>query len=224
MIETPSRHISWLGASLLALGTACVQADPLAFPASPARQGGRTGPNDPDYARAAVEYAVKPAGQGGVSAALVVKITRISRCTGCGMAQATSTPRQYQPPGRLVVVCDAPHGPVDGYRVAYEICRDWNRKAQWVALHCGVGSCGDPTGAEQYPANPVDWQTFVNKPWAHQRAELSAGKRRLSGRSAGHRQTQALIARRHPGSALALLKPPYGTAGTSGLPLAGMNM
>jgi hypothetical protein len=37
----------------------------------------------------------------------------------------------------------------------------------------GVGAtCGDPTGAEQYPANPVDWQTFVNKPWART-SELS---------------------------------------------------
>ncbi|MFO1235309.1 MAG: hypothetical protein U1E47_09825 [Rivihabitans pingtungensis] len=99
------------------------------------------------------------------------------------MAQATSTPRQYQPPGRLVVVC-ALHGPVDGYRVAYEICRDWN-KLKWVATctlkGCGwrlarpIGvaqTCGDPTGAEQYPANPVDWQTFVNKPWART-SELS---------------------------------------------------
>ena len=70
------RHISWLGASLLALGTACVQADPLAFPASLQGKAIELAPNDPDYARAAVEYAVKPAGQGGVSAALVVKITQ----------------------------------------------------------------------------------------------------------------------------------------------------
>lgn len=58
------RHISWLGASLLALGTACVQADPLAFPASLQGKAVELAPNDPDYARAAVEYAVKPAGQG----------------------------------------------------------------------------------------------------------------------------------------------------------------
>ena len=36
---------------------------PTRLSGQPARQGGRTGPNDPDYARAAVEYAVKPAGQ-----------------------------------------------------------------------------------------------------------------------------------------------------------------
>ncbi len=26
-------------------------------------------------------------------------------------------------------------------------------------------TCGDPSGAEQYPANPVGWQTFINEPW-----------------------------------------------------------
>lgn len=180
------RHISWLGASLLALGTACVQADPLAFPASLQGKAVELAPNDPDYARAAVEYAVKPAGQGGVSAALVVKIT-----------QDIPVYRMWNGPGDVNAQgntnrlggwwsYDAPHGPVDGYRVAYEICRDWN-KLKWVAtctlkagavVAIGPGqsvsaqTCGDPTGAEQYPANSVDWQTFVNKPWART-SELS---------------------------------------------------
>ena len=180
------RHIFWLGAALLTLAGAQAQADTLALPASLQGKAVKLAPSDPDYARAAVENAVKPAGQGGVSDAIVVKIT-----------QDIPVYRMWNGPGDVNAQgntnrmggwwsYDAPKGAVEGYRKAYEICNDWN-KLKWVAtctlkagavVAIGPGqsvsaqTCGDPTGVEQYPANKVDWQTFVNKPWARS-SELS---------------------------------------------------
>jgi hypothetical protein len=102
-----------------------------------------------------VEYAVKPAGQGGVSAALVVKIT-----------QDIPVYRMWNGPGDVNAQgntnrlggwwsYDAPHGPVDGYRVAYEICRDWN-KLKWVAT-CTLKA--GPAATRPAPSNtrPTRW-------------------------------------------------------------------
>lgn len=132
---------------------------------------------DPDYARAAVGNAVKPAGQGGISAALVVRVT-----------QDIPVYRLWNGPGKQDVRTnrmggwwsyDAPKGPVSKYRSDYEICLTWNELA-WVAtctlkkdsvVAIGPGqsvsaeTCKDPTGKENYPANATGWQTYVDQPW-----------------------------------------------------------
>lgn len=136
-------------------------------------------PTDPDYARAMVSAAVKPAGMGGVSDALVVKTS-----------QDITVYRMWNGPNRLDArgntnrlggwwSYDAPAGSAAGYRRNYEICLGWN-DLTWVAtctlkagavVAIGPGqsvsaeTCGDPTGHEQYPANGRDWQLYLDKPW-----------------------------------------------------------
>ena len=181
-----NRHVSWLGAALLTLAGGQAQADGLTLPASLQGKAVELATSDPDYARAAVEYAVKPAGQGGVSAALVVQIIQ-----DIPVYRMWNGPDDVNAQGNTNRLgswwsYDAPRGTVEDYRVAYEICRDWN-KLKWVAtctlkagavVAIGPGqsvsaqTCGDPTGAEQYPADPIDWQTFINQPWSRA-SELS---------------------------------------------------
>lgn len=135
---------------------------------------------DPDYARANVNNAVKPAGMGGVSEALVVRIT-----------QDIPVFRMWNGPGKLDArgntnrlggwwSYDKSVGPVEKYRKDYEICNAWNdltwvavctlKKGAVVAIGPGQSvsaeTCGDPTGKESYPANAKDWQTYIDKPWA----------------------------------------------------------
>lgn len=136
-------------------------------------------PTDPEYARAVVGNAVKPAGQGGVSEALAVKITK-----------DIPVYRMWNGPGKLDArgntnrlggwwAYDAPKGPVDKYRKDYEICQTWNDLAYVAKCTLKAGAvvtigpgqsvsaetCGDPTGKESYAANAKDWQTYVDKPW-----------------------------------------------------------
>ena len=135
---------------------------------------------DPDYARAVVASAIKPAGQGGVYAALVVRITEeipVYRMWN-GPAKTDARGNTNRLGGWWSY--DAPAGPVGKYRTDYEICLGWNELA-WVAtctlkkgsvVAIGPGqsvspeTCGDPTGQERYPANATGWQTYVDKPWA----------------------------------------------------------
>lgn len=135
---------------------------------------------DPDYGRAAVGSAVKPAGQGGVSAALVVRVTEdipVYRLwNGPGKKDARGNTNRMGGWWSY----DAPTGPVSKYRADYEICLVWNELA-WVAtctlkkgavVAIGPGqsvsaeTCNDATGKENYPANATGWQTYVDKPWA----------------------------------------------------------
>ncbi len=60
---------------LLALGSPLALADTLTLPSQLTGKAVLLNPDDPDYARASVENAVKPAGMGGVYAALVVRLT-----------------------------------------------------------------------------------------------------------------------------------------------------
>ena len=135
--------------------------------------------SDPDYARAEVSGAIKPAGQGGISDALVVRLT-----ADVPVYRMWSGPEKLDSAGRTNRLgswwsYDAPKGTQAGYRAAYEICLSWNdltwmetctlKKGAVVAIGPGQSvsatTCGDLNGKESYPANPKDWQTYIAKPW-----------------------------------------------------------
>jgi len=169
--------------SLLAL-SAPVYAE-LPFPAQLTGKAVPLTAADPDYTRAVVTAAVKPNGMGGVSDALVVRITEdipVYRMWN-GPAKKDARGNTNRLGGWWSY--DAPTGVVGGYRSNYEICQGWN-DLTWVArctlkagavVAIGPGqsvapeTCGDPTGKENYAANTRDWQLYVDKPWARS-AEL----------------------------------------------------
>lgn len=167
--------------ALLALAAgAQAQAQTLSLPGKLSGVAQVLSPTDADYARAVVGSAVKPAGMGGVSDALVIRIT-----------QDINVYRMWNGPTKIDArgntnrlggwwAYDAPQGTVNDYRTNYEICQGWN-DLTWVAkctlkagavVAIGPGqsvaadTCGDPTGKESYPANGRDWQLYVDKPWA----------------------------------------------------------
>lgn len=158
---------------------ACAQPSP-ALPGPLAGKAVVLAPTDPDYARAVVGSAVKLAGQGGVSEALVVRIT-----ADIPVWRMWNGPAKVDAYGRTNRIggwwsYDAPRGTVAEYRVNYEICKGWNdltwmakctlKAGSVVAIGPGqsvsAATCGDVTGQENYPANPRDWQTYIDKPWA----------------------------------------------------------
>ncbi len=134
-------------------------------------------PSDPDYARADIAGAVKPAGMGATSEAIVVKLT-----ADVPVYRMWNGPQKLDANGRTNRIgswwaYDAPKGTQADYRKAYEICVGWN-DLTWVAtctLKAGAvvavgpgqsvsaATCGDVTGKESYPANAVDWQTYISK-------------------------------------------------------------
>lgn len=171
--------ISTLTAAMLAMAASGALAAGLTLPEILRGKAQVLSASSPDYARAAVSSAVKPAGMGGVSEALVVKITQdipvYRMWNGPGVLDARGNTNRLGSWWSY----DAPHGTVGGYRVGYEICTAWNT-LKWMAtctlkagavVAIGPGqsvsaeTCGDPTGVEQYPDNPLEWQTFVNQPW-----------------------------------------------------------
>lgn len=152
----------------------------LATPHLPASLAGHAvvlAPDDPDAARAGATSAVKPPGQGGLTEAVVVRLT-----ADVPVWRAWSGPEKKDSRGNTNRIgqwwsADAPHGTRDGYRRSYEICVGWN-DLTWMAkctLHKGavvtVGpgqsvsaeTCASPD--ESYPANPVDWQLFIATAW-----------------------------------------------------------
>lgn len=158
-------------------GPACAD---LSLPAQLSGKAVVLSPSDPDYARAVVGSAVKPAGMGGVSEALVVKITQdipVYRMWN-GPAKVDARGNTNRLGGWWSY--DAPQGSVTKYRADYEICKAWNdltwmatctlKQGAVVAIGPGQSvsaeTCGDPTGQEQYAANASGWQTYVDKPWA----------------------------------------------------------
>lgn len=140
-------------------------------------------PADADYAKANVASAVKAEGLGGVSTAMVVKLSQDMPVYRMWSGPVTSGNNN-----RLGGwwAFDAPRGTREGYRRAYEICGTWNQLA-WVAtctlkqgavVAIGPGqsvspaTCGDSSGYERYDANGRDWQVYVDKAWTRT-AELS---------------------------------------------------
>ena len=135
---------------------------------------------DPDEARADLASAVKPAGEGGITQGIVVRLT-----ADVPMWRMWSGPTKKDASGRTNRMgqwwsYDAPHGTQAGYRIAYEICDSWNdltyvarctlKKGAVVAIGPGnsvsAKTCGDATGKESYPANTRDWQVWISKIWA----------------------------------------------------------
>lgn len=167
-------------APLVALALCSAAHAQLSLPAQLAGKAAVLAATDPDYPRAVVTSAVKPAGMGGVTEALVVKIT-----------QDIPVYRMWNGPAKLDTrgntnrlggwwSYDAPKGTVADYRANYEICMGWN-DLSWVAtctlkagavVAIGPGqsvspeTCGDPTGKESYAVNTRDWQLYLDKPWA----------------------------------------------------------
>lgn len=135
---------------------------------------------DADYARAVIASAIKPAGEGGVVEGTVIRLKQ-----DVSVWRMWSGPNRKNASGLTNRIggwwgYDAPKGTQAQYRTAYEICNGWN-DLTWVAkctlkagavVVIGPGqsvsaqTCGDVTGAETYPANQKDWQTYVDKPWA----------------------------------------------------------
>lgn len=131
---------------------------------------------DPAYAQANVAAAVKPAGQGGVSQAVVIRLR-----------QDMAVYRLWNGPGAVAGnnrlgswwAFDPPRGTQEGYRRAYEICGTWNQLA-WVAqctlkqgavVAIGPGqsvsaaTCADASGFETYGSNGRNWQVYVFQAW-----------------------------------------------------------
>ena len=173
-----------LALATLAAGQVCAQE--LSLPQQLAGKAELLAASDPDYGRAVVASAVKPAGQGGVTSALVVRITQdipVYRMWN-GPAKKDARGNTNRLGGWWSY--DAPAGPVGKYRTDYEICQGWNdltwvatctlKKGSVVAIGPGQSvaaeTCGDPTGQENYPVNLSGWQTYVDKPWARA-AELA---------------------------------------------------
>lgn len=135
--------------------------------------------SDADHARGDVAGALKQPGEGGLSEALVVRLT-----ADVPVYRMWSGPEKKDSRGNTNRLgqwwsYDAPTGTQASYRTAYEICEDWN-ELTWVVtctlkagavVSIGPGqsvsaaTCGDETGKEQYPANPNNWQVFVSKAW-----------------------------------------------------------
>lgn len=150
--------------------------DPLPLPPNLAGKVVVLTPSDPAYSQANVQGAVKPAGQGGVSGALVVQLSQdlpVYRMWNGPVA----TGNDNRMGGWWAF--DAPKGTREGYRRAYEICGTWNQLV-WVAsctlkqgavVAIGPGqsvsapTCADASGYESYEANRRDWQVYVNQAW-----------------------------------------------------------
>jgi hypothetical protein len=135
---------------------------------------------DADYLRAVITSAVKAAGEGGVVEGTVIRLKQ-----DVTVWRMWSGPTKKNASGLTNRIggwwsYDAPIGTQAQYRTAYEICNGWN-DLTWVAkctmkagavVVIGPGqsvsaqTCGDVTGAETYPANQKDWQTYIDKPWA----------------------------------------------------------
>jgi hypothetical protein len=137
-------------------------------------------PADPGYAQVSLDQAVKPAGQGGVSEAQVVRLTR-----DLPVYRMWSGPDKLNASGQTNRLgswwsFDRPTGSVSAYRSDYEICLSWN-DLTWVAactLKAGAvvaigpgqsvdaATCANPAGPEMYGPNKKGWQVYVDRPWA----------------------------------------------------------
>ncbi len=171
---------------VLGLGGSTALAADLALPAALQGKAEVLPSTDPDYARADLTSAVKPEGQGGISAGIVVRLTE-----DIPVYRMWSGPDKKDSRGNTNRLgswwsYDAPQGPVSGYRADYEICNSWNdlswvatctlKKGSVVAIGPGqsvsAATCGDVMGKESYPANAEDWQLYVSKAWTRTSTEL----------------------------------------------------
>lgn len=191
-------NVSRFTALLFVLGAPILSCKPAAGPAEttpPSAEPATAGPitlpalltgkavvlasSEADHARGDLAGALKQAGEGGLSEALVVRLT-----ADIPVYRMWSGPEKKDSRGNTNRVgqwwsYDAPTGTQASYRTAYEICEDWN-ELTWVVtctLKAGAvvtigpgqsvsaATCGDETGKEEYPANSNNWQVFVSKAW-----------------------------------------------------------
>ncbi|WP_293999794.1 hypothetical protein [Sphaerotilus sp.] len=176
--------VSWVLLPVLALLGGCVSlssgSDDERLPTQLAGKAEVLVSTDADYPRAVITSAVKAAGDGGVVEGTVIRLKQ-----DVTVWRLWSGPTKKNASGLTNRIggwwaYDAPKGTQAQYRTAYEICNGWN-DLTWVAkctlkagavVVIGPGqsvsaqTCGDVTGAETYPANQKDWQTYVDKPWA----------------------------------------------------------
>lgn len=134
--------------------------------------------DDKDYARADLTSAVKPAGEGGISEGMVVRLT-----ADIPVWRMWSGPAKKDARGNTNRLgqwwgYETPHGTQQKYRTDYEICQSWNdltwmakctlKKGAVVAVGPGQSvsakTCGAPS--EEYPANKHDWQVWIAKAWS----------------------------------------------------------
>lgn len=140
---------------------------------------------DPAAAAAALSKAVKEAGMGGVYEGWAVRTTE-----DLTVWRMWNGPDVVDEAGRTNRLggwwtAEQPAGPVDQYRLDYEICDSWN-DLTWVAsctLRAGavvaVGpgqsvsleTCGDDTppleegSALAFGQSPEHWQVYIHQPW-----------------------------------------------------------
>lgn len=143
-------------------------------------------PDDPDYARAHIDDAIEPEGDGGISKGLVVELL-----TDVPVWRLWNGPLKKDSSGNTNRLgqwwaARAPAGTRDQYRIDYEVCVAWNdltwvagctlKKGAVVAVGPGQSvsaqTCGDPSGQEAYPADPTHWQVFIYQPWTRMGTEL----------------------------------------------------
>jgi hypothetical protein len=169
------RYLPLLLLSLSACAPMATAERPLVLPASLEGKATVLEPADPAYAQGNVAAAIKAAGQGGVSAALVIRLSQdmpVYRMWNGPQAANNNRLGSWW-------AFDAPAGTREGYRRAYEICGGWN-ELQWVAactlkqgtvVVIGPGQsvspevCADASGYERYEANGRAWQVYVNQAW-----------------------------------------------------------
>lgn len=142
-------------------------------------------PDDPAAAAAALDKAVKEPGMGGVSEGWAVRTTE-----ELIVWRMWNGPDVVDDAGRTNRIggwwaADEPAGPVDQYRVDYEICDSWNdltwmlscTLAEGAVFAVGPGqsvsleTCGDDTppleagSALAFAQNPDHWQVYIDEPW-----------------------------------------------------------
>ena len=183
-------HLSGRSARLLTVLIVALSVSCARFPA-PAAPGPRPGltlpadlaasvvilaPGADGYERADIQTAVESPGEGKVSRAIVIRLTR-----DIAVYRLWSGPDKVEN-GRTNRIGswwthDRPRGNVRQYRTSYEVCAVWNdltwvatctlRKGAVVAIGPGnsvsAATCGDKTGKEKYPPNEHNWQLYVSR-------------------------------------------------------------
>ncbi|MGE4278923.1 MAG: hypothetical protein AB7G62_05010 [Magnetospirillum sp.] len=165
---------------LLLLLVGCVGGAVVTAPTLPVQILGKVevvATSDPDWAGANVGAAEKPPGSGGVSQALVIRLSQ-----DMTVYRMWSGPQPGMRSNRLGGwwAFDKPKGTREGYRRAYEICGTWNelkrvavctlKKGAVVVIGPGQSvsaqTCKDGAGYETYDANERDWQIYVDQAWS----------------------------------------------------------
>jgi hypothetical protein len=137
------------------------------------------GPDDKDYVAADPADATAAPGNGNVSKAVVVRLTRDRPVYRLWAGPAVRDAQGLTSRLGQWWTFDPPSGTRTDFRRRYAVCVKWDT-LQWVArctlrrgavVVIGPGNsvsaqtCGDPTGRENYPANDRDWQVFIHQAW-----------------------------------------------------------